>query len=58
MLGVVGLHRVQLDHSTLNHASCRVAAKAGFWFEGTRRGQALHEDGWHDMPMHARLAGD
>ena len=58
MFTVVGLHRVQLDHSTLNHASCRVAEKAGFRLEGTRRGQALHADGWHDMHMHARLAGD
>jgi RimJ/RimL family protein N-acetyltransferase len=55
---LVGLHRMQLDHSTLNLASCRVAAKAGFRFEGTRRGQALHEDGWHDMHMHSRLAQD
>jgi ribosomal-protein-alanine N-acetyltransferase len=58
MFTVVGLHRVQLDHSTGNNASCRVAAKAGFRFEGTRRGQALPEDGWHDMHMHARVAGD
>jgi ribosomal-protein-alanine N-acetyltransferase len=58
MFTVVGLRRVQLDHSTANPASCRVAAQAGFRLEGTRRGQALHEDGWHDMHMHARLAGD
>jgi EAL domain-containing protein (putative c-di-GMP-specific phosphodiesterase class I)/RimJ/RimL family protein N-acetyltransferase len=58
MFTVVGLHRVQLDHSALNQASCRAAEKAGFRFEGTRRGQTLHEDGWHDMHLHARLAGD
>ncbi len=58
MFTAVGLHRVQLDHSTGNLASCRVAEKAGFRFEGTRRGQALHEDGWHDMHLHARLAED
>jgi hypothetical protein len=26
--------------------------------EGTKRGEALHADGWHDMHLHARLAGD
>lgn len=31
----VGLHRVELEHSTLNQASCRVASKAGFTPEGT-----------------------
>ncbi len=55
---VVGLHRLQLDHSTANHASCKVAERAGFRLEGTRRGQALHEDGWHDMHVHGRLATD
>ena len=53
-----GFHRLQLQHSTLNLASCRVATKAGFREEGTRRGAALHADGWHDMHAHARLSGD
>jgi [ribosomal protein S5]-alanine N-acetyltransferase len=51
-----GLHRVELEHSTLNPASCRVASKAGFDAEGTRRGGALHADGWHDMHVHGKLA--
>lgn len=52
----VGLHRLELNHSVRNPASCRVAAKAGFEYEGTRRQQGWHADGWHDMHLHARLA--
>jgi RimJ/RimL family protein N-acetyltransferase len=54
----LGLHRLELNHSTLNHASCRVAEKAGFAAEGTERSSALHADGWHDMHHHARIAGE
>jgi len=54
----VGFHRLELDHSTRNEASCRVASKAGFIAEGTKRSQALHLDGWHDMHAHGLLAGD
>ncbi|HVB43153.1 MAG TPA: GNAT family protein [Streptosporangiaceae bacterium] len=45
-------------HSTMNPASCRVAGNAGFAYEGTKRREALHRDGWHDMHLHARLADD
>lgn len=55
---VVGFHRLELDHSTRNAASCRVATKAGFAAEGTRRARGLHLDGWHDMHVHGLLAGD
>ncbi|WP_405792185.1 GNAT family N-acetyltransferase [Streptomyces sp. NBC_01506] len=55
-LGEGGFHRLELEHSTANEASCRVAAKAGFEAEGVRRGAALHVDGWHDMHLHARVA--
>jgi RimJ/RimL family protein N-acetyltransferase len=58
LFGEAGLHRLELDHSTANPASCRVAVKAGFAAEGVKRGAVLHEDGWHDMHCHARLAGD
>jgi RimJ/RimL family protein N-acetyltransferase len=58
MLGEIGLHRLELNHSTANQASCRVAAKAGYALEGTRRQYALHPDGWHDMHVHGRLASD
>lgn len=52
----VGFRRLELEHSTLNPASCRVAEKAGFEMEGTRRRAARHADGFHDMHVHARLA--
>lgn len=52
-VGQGGFHRLELDHSTANLASCRVAFKAGFEEEGIRRGAALHSDGWHDMHLHA-----
>ncbi|MFG1603914.1 GNAT family N-acetyltransferase [Actinoplanes sp. NPDC049265] len=54
----VGFHRLHLDHSTRNPASCRVATKAGFRPEGIERGAAVHEDGRHDMHLHARVRGD
>jgi ribosomal-protein-alanine N-acetyltransferase len=54
--GTLGLHRLMLQHSTANEASCRVAAVAGYRLEGVLRGAARHADGWHDMHLHARLA--
>lgn len=57
-LGVAGFHRLHLDHSIRNHASCRVAVKAGFLLEGTKRSDAVHSDGRHDMHLHARIRGD
>ncbi|HEY3506011.1 MAG TPA: GNAT family N-acetyltransferase [Actinocatenispora sp.] len=54
----LGLHRLEILHSTANEASCRVAAKAGFAYEGTKRQEGLHADGWHDMHLHARLHDD
>lgn len=57
-LDAVGLHRLELTHATANEASCRVALKTGFAPEGTKRSAVLHEDGWHDMHLHARIRGD
>ncbi|MDX3244988.1 MULTISPECIES: GNAT family N-acetyltransferase [unclassified Streptomyces] len=57
-LDEIGFHRLELAHATANEASCRVAAKAGFTLEGTKRSAALHQDGWHDMHLHARVQGD
>lgn len=51
----IGFHRLELDHSTRNHASCRVAVKSGYVLEGTKRGSAVHDDGRHDMHLHARV---
>ena len=53
-----GFHRVELEHSTLNSASCAVAQRAGFVLEGTKRASARHADGPHDMHLHAHLATD
>jgi RimJ/RimL family protein N-acetyltransferase len=55
---VLGLHRIEVLHSTQNPASCRVADRAGYIAEGVKRSEALHADGWHDMHLHARLATD
>jgi RimJ/RimL family protein N-acetyltransferase len=57
-LDVVGLHRIELQHSTRNAASCRVALRAGFAVEGVRRQALRHADGWHDMHLHGLVAGD
>ena len=57
-LDEAGFHRLHLSHSTRNDASCRVAVKAGFQFEGTKRSEAPHADGRHDMHLHARIRGD
>ncbi|MCM4082168.1 GNAT family N-acetyltransferase [Paractinoplanes hotanensis] len=57
-LDEAGFHRLHLSHSTRNDASCRVAVKAGFRLEGTKRGEAPHADGRHDMHLHARIRGD
>jgi RimJ/RimL family protein N-acetyltransferase len=54
-LGEIGFHRLELDHSTRNDASCRVAVKCGFRLEGTKRSAAVHDDGRHDMHLHARI---
>jgi RimJ/RimL family protein N-acetyltransferase len=55
---VAAVHRIEVDHSTGNPSSCAVATRAGFRLEGTKRGTALHADGWHDMHLHARVQGD
>lgn len=54
----IGFYRLELDHSTRNHASCRGATKAGYRLEGTKRDAAVHDDGRHDMHLHARVRGD
>ncbi|MFJ2620162.1 GNAT family N-acetyltransferase [Glutamicibacter sp. NPDC087344] len=54
----IGIHRLELSHSVDNPASCKVAQKCGYLHEGTKRKQALHVDGWHDMHLHARLSSD
>ncbi|MFG3587377.1 GNAT family N-acetyltransferase [Streptomyces sp. NPDC047990] len=51
----IGIHRLELDHSTRNLASCKVAANSGYRLEGTKRSAAVHDDGRHDMHLHARI---
>jgi RimJ/RimL family protein N-acetyltransferase len=57
-LDEIGFQRLELTHSVANEASCRVALKARFAVEGTKRRALLHPDGWHDMHLHARVRGD
>ncbi len=54
----LGIRRILLQHSTANGASCAVAEKLGYRWEGTAREADLHADGWHDMHQHAHLAHD
>ena len=54
----LGLHRLEVAHSTRNPVSCQVANNAGYTHEGTKRREGLHADGWHDMHLHARLSDD
>jgi [ribosomal protein S5]-alanine N-acetyltransferase len=54
----LGLHRLELNHSTRNLPSCRVAERAGYQLEGIKRDGGLHPDGWHDMHLHARIVTD
>jgi len=54
----LGLHRIEVLHSTANEPSCRVAVAAGYRLEGTKRSEAKHADGWHDMHLHARIVED
>jgi ribosomal-protein-alanine N-acetyltransferase len=56
--GELGLHRIEVLHSTRNEASCRVATAAGYALEGTKRSEAKHADGWHDMHVHACVTTD
>ena len=52
-----GLMRVQLEHSVLNAASCRVAEAAGFDYEGTARSAYAvpGSDAREDCHIHGRL---
>ncbi|MER7667089.1 GNAT family protein [Kitasatospora sp. NPDC096128] len=54
-----GVRRIELYHAVGNDSSCRVAARAGFPYEGTLRASYRHGDGpYHDEHLHARLASD
>jgi RimJ/RimL family protein N-acetyltransferase len=57
----LGLHRLELGHALGHDASCRVAARCGFRYEGTLRDamfEAERHDAFRDVHLHARLATD
>lgn len=57
----IGLHRLELGHGIGHEASCRIAERCGFRYEGTLRGamwEAGRRDAWRDVHCHARLATD
>lgn len=57
--GGLGLVRLSLDHALSNSASCRVAEKAGYAFEGVMRASFLDIGGVrHDSHLHARVAAE
>ncbi|WP_107481906.1 GNAT family N-acetyltransferase [Streptomyces sp. JHA26] len=57
----LGLHRLELGHALGHGASCRVAERCGYVYEGTIRGamfEADRRDAFRDAHLHARLATD
>ncbi|MFD0315680.1 GNAT family N-acetyltransferase [Streptomyces flavalbus] len=57
----LGLHRLELGHAVGHDASCRVAERCGFRYEGTLRDamwEAQDRDAFRDVHLHARLATD
>jgi RimJ/RimL family protein N-acetyltransferase len=57
--GALDLMRIEAFHAVTNPASCRVAEKAGYLFEGTLRQGFVYGDGLrYDEHLHARLASD
>ncbi|GAA4596218.1 hypothetical protein GCM10023194_67860 [Planotetraspora phitsanulokensis] len=54
----LGLHRVELRTTLENEASQRVAAKAGFTYEGTLRQAQRGHDGMHDLLVFSFLADE
>ncbi|MFF3487445.1 GNAT family N-acetyltransferase [Streptomyces sp. NPDC002701] len=57
----LGLHRLELGHALGHEASCRIAERCGFPYEGTLRGamfEAGRRDAFRDVHLHARLATD
>lgn len=57
----LGLHRLELGHAFGHEASCRIAERCGFPYEGTLRGamfEAGRQDAFRDVHLHARLATD
>ena len=53
-----GMHRIALEHAVANHASCAVASRCGYPFEGIARQASRRNGEWDDMHVHAIIAGD
>ncbi|WP_406138989.1 GNAT family N-acetyltransferase [Streptomyces sp. NBC_01089] len=56
-----GIHRIELGHAVDHTASCRVAERCGYAYEGTRRDgmhRAQRPGTYRDAHLHARLATD
>jgi [ribosomal protein S5]-alanine N-acetyltransferase len=51
----LGLARLEIRHSTANQASCAVANRLDFPLEATLTRALRHQDGFHDLHLHARL---
>ncbi|MFC4506422.1 MULTISPECIES: GNAT family N-acetyltransferase [Streptomyces] len=57
----LGLHRLELGHGMGHDASCRIAERCGFRYEGTRRGamwEPERRNAFRDVHGHGRLATD
>lgn len=57
----LALHRIELGHALGHEASCRVAERCGYRYEGTQRGAMWEEarhDAFRDCHLHARLTTD
>ncbi|MGW5479109.1 GNAT family N-acetyltransferase [Streptomyces sp. NPDC004008] len=57
----LGLNRLELGHALGHEASCRIAERCGFRYEGTMRGamfESGRQDAFRDAHLHARIASD
>ncbi|GAA3060425.1 GNAT family N-acetyltransferase [Streptomyces glomeratus] len=57
----LGLHRLELGHALGHEASCRIAERCGFRYEGTLRGAMFEQgrqDAFRDEHLHGRIASD
>ena len=57
----LGIHRLELGHALGHEASCRIAERCGFRYEGTLRGamwEAGRQDAFRDVHLHGRIATD
>ncbi|GAA3822088.1 GNAT family N-acetyltransferase [Streptomyces chiangmaiensis] len=60
-LADLGLNRLELGHALGHDASCRIAERCGFRYEGTLRGAmfaAGRQDAFRDVHLHGRIASD